>query len=152
MNSPMNPPWVTTKTFDCLGSGIFLPFSYFFFGKSSSAISVRNASPLSITSCHLSPSFGLYNLSPIPAAFAAFLNAVRGYPSKTPPPFSRKRASYLRLLFSSECLWFCLIEIYPQVYRVRFKSLTQTKSNRSSLSLRPIFWACSMPLGVNSPP
>ena len=148
----MNPPCVTTKTLDCLGSRIFFPFSCFFFGRSSSAISVRKSYPLSITSYHLSPSFGLYNLSPIPAAFAACLNAVRGSPSKTPPPFSRKRASNLRLLFSSECLWFCFIEISAQVYRVRFKSLTQTKSNRSSFSLRPIFWACSIPLGVNSPP
>ena len=148
----MNPPCVTTNTFDCLGSGIFFPFSCFFLGRNSSATSIRKSYPLSITSYHLSPSFGLYNLSPVPAAFAACLNAERGYPSKTPPPFSRNRASYLRLLFSSECLWFYLIEIYPQVYRVRFKSLTQTKSNRSSFNLRPIFWACSMPLGVNSPP
>ena len=139
-NSPMNPPWVTIRT-------LFYPIIYCLpgplGGMSSSVSSLIMLSPLFMTSCQLSPSSGLYILNSMPASFACYLKVLRGEPSRMPPPFSLSLESNLTWPASSVCFSPCMKLICAHVCLVRFRSLTTTKSNNSSLSLRPILRACS---------
>ena len=105
-----------------------------------------------MTSCHRSPPSGEYWRSSKPAALAYFLKIPSGDPSSTPPPFSRSRASNLTLPSCSRWRSPCIMLMFCQVYLVRLRSLTQTRSKVSSFSLSPIFLACSMPRSVSSPP